>query len=140
MNDLENTTLVERVEHALTLRRTARAMLSGSTLLHLQPSRRGMVVHISTRLGFGQIFDEEMVQELDTLIANLEREAEKGTERGWQHDECDNNGGYETVSHDDRARELLQSAGLLRRLHDAIALVLDSVEAVHVTMNVLEDA
>ncbi len=140
MTDMENKTLVERVEHAPTLRRTARAMLSDSTLLHFQPSRRGMVVHISTRLGLGQIFDEEMAQELDTLIANLEREAEKGMHHGWQHDECDNNGGYETVNHDDRARDLLQSASLLRRLHDVIALVLDSVDAVHVTMTMLEDA
>ncbi len=80
------------------------------------------------------------MQELDTLIALLEREAEKGTEHGWQHDENDNNGGYETVSHDDRAKVLLNSSGILRQLHDAIAVVLDAVDAVQITMNMLEDA
>ncbi|WP_156461536.1 hypothetical protein [Aliiruegeria sabulilitoris] len=46
MMDMENNQLVERVEHALALRRAARNMLPGSTLVHLQHSQRSMVTHI----------------------------------------------------------------------------------------------
>ncbi len=138
--DTENKPLVERVEHALGTSRTARSALTGAALMNIPPARRGMITHFVRLLDKGQLFEEDTLREMDALIAFLEREAETGTERGWQHDENDIHGGYETVEHDETATCLLRGAHVLRQLQEATAKVLDGVAAVYLTMNLLEGA
>lgn len=118
---------------ALQQSRTVREMLRDQVVPHLPPLRRGAADHVARQLASNRILRDELLHDLDALIALVESEAERGTWTGWEADEGHTRGGWTTIWRDERAIILGASATELRALRAAVAAILDLREAVRLT-------
>jgi len=87
---------------------------------------------IARRIGSGHIFDQRFVDDLRALAANLERQVEIGTHRGWQADEHHVRGGYETIHREDGIARLESAVADIETLAEAISATLCAVEAARI--------
>lgn len=122
----------------LLTRLTAVAMVQAhlaATELHravipaLPPSERIYAGHIARRLEAGNFLRDSFLQDLESLIATLERKVEAGTHAGWELDDHHVHGGYETVVRDPGIEELARALRELGLLHDIMLATLSSARA-----------
>ena len=100
--------------------RDARRMLDETIVPVLPPARRAFAQDIARRLSRMAMPTERLVQDLDALLAMLDREVQARTHHGWEADEHHVRGGWPTIHRDADGEALACGADALRRLHRAI--------------------
>lgn len=125
------------VEHALGQARRTHAAILESVHPLLHPAKRLGAERAMRQLETSRLFRTEVLDELDALMMQVEREIAAGRSKTFRPHESDPSEGHVETSYDQRAAELTEALAELRALDAAITAVLDAVEARRVAATLL---
>ena len=117
------------IELALGQTRRAHAAILDTVHPNLAPARRLGAERMMRLLETSGIFRIPVLDELDALIRQVEREIANGTSEAFRSNESDPAEGHVERVHDSRAITLVPALDALRLLHRRITDVMDAVEA-----------
>ncbi|MSU90598.1 hypothetical protein GE300_13395 [Rhodobacteraceae bacterium 2CG4] len=97
----------------------------------LAPAKRGLATDIARRLGTKRFFRNDLVRDLETLIASLGVEIDNGTHPFWHGDDNHVRGGYRSVFVEPGATALAEAKGDIVMLRDTVLAALSAAHALH---------
>lgn len=132
--------LIELVRVALGRGRRARRPLEHVVIPSLQPMQRLSAQRLLRHIKAGRLFSADAIEEIETLVRQIDREVATGSRTVFRANECDPSEGHVEVVQDDRAAALSEAVVELRALAQSITDALDMREALRLATEWVTDA